>query len=75
VTQELTKSGLDERADVEKLSQSLKATLADKGMKVIEVERVPFRDALRKTSYYKDWKAKFGEQGWGLLEKSVGTLT
>lgn len=75
VGEALRAAGVDERADVAKLSQSLKADLAAKGMKVIEVDRTPFRDALRETSYYKDWRAKFGEQGWGLLEQSVGALT
>jgi tripartite ATP-independent transporter DctP family solute receptor len=75
VSKELKQSGLDERADVAKLSVSLKTDLAAKGLKINEVDRPAFREALRATSYYKDWKAKFGEQGWGLLEKSVGSLT
>jgi TRAP-type C4-dicarboxylate transport system substrate-binding protein len=74
VSRELTKSGLDERADVAKLSISLKADLAAKGLKIIDVDRAPFRAALRATAYYKNWREKFGEQGWSLLEQSAGKL-
>ena len=34
----------------------------------------PFREALSKTTFYKDWKAKFGEEAWSNLEKSSGKL-
>ena len=38
----------------------------------IEVDRAPFRQALAKTTFYKDWKAKFGDEAWAHLEKDVG---
>ena len=34
----------------------------------------PFREALSKTTFYKDWKAKFGEEAWSNLEKFAGKL-
>jgi hypothetical protein len=33
-----------------------------------------FRAALKKTTFYADSKAKFGEEAWTLLEKYVGNL-
>jgi tripartite ATP-independent transporter DctP family solute receptor len=74
VSRELAQSGLDERADVAKLSVSLRTDLTAKGLTIIDVDRAPFRAALRTTPYYKDWRAKFGEQGWALLEQSAGKL-
>lgn len=74
VSQEFDKSAMDEREDVAKLSQTLRQDLAAKGLQFNEVDRNSFRDLLRKTSFYRDWKAKFGDQAWSLLENSVGAL-
>ena len=35
---------------------------------------MPFREALGKTTFYKDWKAKYGDEAWGYLEKFSGKL-
>ena len=74
VQRELAKSGQQERADVVKLSDTLRQDLAAKGMKIIDVDRAKFRDALKPTSYYKDWKAKFGDEAWKVLEATTGEL-
>ena len=29
---------------------------------------------LRQAGFYTEWKGKYGDQAWALLEKSVGTL-
>ncbi len=49
--------------------------LTAKGMQFIEVDRGAFRQALAKTSFYADWKAKFGEEAWAQLEKAAGKLS
>ena len=74
VTRELDRSGTDQRADVAQLSQSLRQDLSAKGIEFHEVDREPFRQALAKTSYYKDWKGKFGNEAWGHLEQVSGKL-
>jgi hypothetical protein len=35
----------------------------------------PFRDKLRSAGFYSEWKGKYGEEGWSILEKSVGKLS
>ena len=35
----------------------------------------PFRDKLRSAGFYAEWKGKYGDQAWALLEKSVGKLS
>jgi tripartite ATP-independent transporter DctP family solute receptor len=75
VTAEFDKSVLDERADVAKLSDSLRQSLTGKGVQFNDVDRTQFRDALRETSFYKDWRAKFGNEAWALLETASGQLT
>jgi tripartite ATP-independent transporter DctP family solute receptor len=74
ITKELDRSAVDQRADVAKLSESLRTTLSEKGIKFIDVDREPFRAALGKTNFYKDWKAKFGDMAWGHLEAVSGKL-
>lgn len=74
VTREFDRSANDERADIAKLSESLRADLSAKGMQFIDVDRSAFRQALAKTSFYADWKAKFGEEAWTQLEKAAGKL-
>ena len=71
---EFDKSANDERADIAALSKSLRTDLQTKGLQFVEVDKKPFKTALGKTSFYKDWRAKFGEEAWKLLEDSAGTL-
>jgi len=74
VTKEFDASAMQQRDDISKLSVSLRKELEGKGITFIEVDRQPFREALSKTTFYKDWKAKFGEEAWSNLEKSSGKL-
>ncbi|GJE61248.1 TRAP transporter substrate-binding protein [Methylobacterium trifolii] len=74
VSRELDRSADDQRGDIVKLSTSLRTTLSEKGIKFIDVEREAFREALGKTSFYKDWKAKYGDAAWAHLEAVSGKL-
>jgi len=74
VTREFDRSANDERSDIAKLSESLRTDLTAKGMQFLDVDRSVFRQALAKTSFYSDWKAKFGEEAWVQLEKAAGKL-
>ncbi len=75
ITREFDKSSVDERADTEKLSMTLRADLTAKGMEFVEVDKAAFRDALKKTTFYKDWQTKFGPEAWKLLENASGSLS
>ena len=74
VTREFDRSAMDQRADIAKLSESLRADLTSKGLQFIDVDRATFRQALAKTSFYTEWKAKFGDEAWAQLEKVAGKL-
>jgi tripartite ATP-independent transporter DctP family solute receptor len=75
VAEELDRSALDERADLEAKDASLRSFLTEKGLAVRDVNKAGFRDVLIGTSYYKDWKVKYGEEAWGELETACGKLT
>lgn len=74
VIREFDASGLSERADIAALSQSLRQDLTAKGVTFLDVNRELFRAALAKTSFYGDWRVKYGDEAWGLLEAAVGKL-
>ncbi len=74
VEREINASALAQRADVQKLNETLAGDLKAKGLAFNTPDTAPFREALRKAGFYAQWKAKYGDQAWGLLEKGVGSL-
>jgi tripartite ATP-independent transporter DctP family solute receptor len=74
VLREFDKAANDERTDIDALSKSLRADLQSKGLQFVDVDKAAFKSALAKTSFYKDWRGKFGEEAWKLLEDSAGML-
>jgi tripartite ATP-independent transporter DctP family solute receptor len=75
VARELNKSALDERADIAKLNGSVADDLKAKGLVFVEVDKPAFRNALKTAGFYADWKKKYGDEAWGLLESQVGVLS
>jgi tripartite ATP-independent transporter DctP family solute receptor len=75
VARELNKSALEERADIAKLNGSVADDLKAKGLVFVEVDKPAFRDALKTAGFYADWKKKYGDEAWGLLESEVGVLS
>jgi TRAP-type C4-dicarboxylate transport system substrate-binding protein len=74
VSAELDRSAGDQRADIARLTVSLRRDLTAKGLEFNDVDTAAFRAALGKTSFYRDWKAKFGDEAWAILEKTTGSL-
>jgi tripartite ATP-independent transporter DctP family solute receptor len=74
VGREFNTAAVDERQDLATLSQKLRRELSAKGLTFNDVNRAEFRNALRKTSFYGQWRSKFGDKGWKLLEDVVGPL-
>lgn len=71
----LNRAALDQREDLAKLNVSLLDQLKAKGLIFNQPDVAKFRDALRSAGFYSEWRAKYGEELWSLLEKSVGKLT
>ncbi len=74
VRREFAQSMHDQRADEQRLDASLKGELEQKGMTFVEVDKPAFQAALRKTTFYTDWKVKFGDEGWAALQTVTGPL-
>jgi tripartite ATP-independent transporter DctP family solute receptor len=72
---EIDQSARDERIDIAVKDSSLRGFLTDKGLTISDVDKITFRYALAQTSYYRDWKDKYGEEAWTQLETACGKLT
>ena len=75
VARNINAAALKERDDVAKLNANLQQDLAGKGLAFNKTDAAAFRDKLRSAGFYNEWKGKYGEEAWGILEKSVGKLT
>ncbi|NEU95349.1 TRAP transporter substrate-binding protein [Bradyrhizobium uaiense] len=75
VAKHVNAAAVKEREDTEKLNATVKQELAGKGLVFNQPEVGPFRDKLRTAGFYAEWKGKYGEKAWELLEKSVGKLS
>jgi len=75
VAKNINAAAVNERGDVAKLNAGLQQDLAAKGLVFNKPDAAPFREKLRSAGFYAEWKGKYGEQAWELLEKSVGKLS
>ncbi len=75
VARNINAAGVNERADVARLNAGLQQELAGKGLVFNKPDATPFRDKLRAAGFYAEWKSKYGEQPWTLLEKAAGKLS
>ena len=73
VATNLNEAGVKEREDVAALNASLKDDLTSKGMTFNEPDPASFRQKLADGGFYAEWKGKYGDDAWAILEKAVGT--
>ncbi|CDZ42348.1 TRAP dicarboxylate transporter, DctP subunit [Neorhizobium galegae bv. officinalis] len=74
IKKHVNEAAVAERADVEKLNGELQANLTGKGLQFHDVETAGFRDTLSQSPFYKEWKGRFGDEAWSLLEAASGKL-
>jgi len=63
-----------QRDDIVKANADLQKLLEGKGLTFNTTDANAFQAALAKTSFYKDAKAKFGDEAWALLQKYAGNI-
>ena len=56
------------------LNTGLRKDLEAKGIAFKTVEKEPFRERLRQAGFFNDWKQKYGEEAWSVLEKFTGKI-
>ncbi len=75
VAREIDKAAVAERADLATASTAVKAALEGKGLAFNDVDTAQFQDKLRQAGFYKEWRGKYGEDAWHVLEESVGQIS
>ena len=75
IAKNLNNSAIDQRADILKQNETFKANLTGKGMEFIKVDQKPFREKLQAAGFYKEWKGKYGDEAWSVLEKYTGPIS
>lgn len=75
VAKHVNVAGLKEREDVAQLNAGLQKELTDKGMVINQPKAEAFRDKLRAAGFYAEWKGKYGDEAWSVLEKYTGKLS
>ncbi len=72
VRREFDRSALEQRAETARLNADLGASLEKAGMKLNDVDPGPFREKLMAAGFYKDWRAKYGDEAWSVLAQASG---
>jgi tripartite ATP-independent transporter DctP family solute receptor len=65
-------AGLKQRDDIRRLNDTLQADLAARGMVLNNTEPDSFHEQLQNSGFYREWKTRFGNEAWALLEESAG---
>jgi TRAP-type C4-dicarboxylate transport system substrate-binding protein len=74
VHENFIQAAVDQRADLAKWNATAEERLKKAGMTFTDPDPTAFRDLLRKTGWYRDWKEKLGGEAWAILEKYTGPL-
>jgi tripartite ATP-independent transporter DctP family solute receptor len=74
VARAINEAGLQQREDIKKLNESVVGDLQAKGLTINRPGADSFRAKLRESGFYGEWKGRFGNEAWGLLEEAVGKL-
>lgn len=74
VVRHVNACALDQRKDVERVNTSLRQDLSGRGLVFNDVDTELFKEELRKSGFYTEWRKRFGEEPIALLEKVVGKL-
>ncbi|WPB58263.1 TRAP transporter substrate-binding protein [Xylophilus sp. GOD-11R] len=67
-------AGVSQRANSERLNQSLRADLTAKGMQFVDVKSSDFRDRLSAAGFYKKAQGNYRPDLWAAMEKYTGKL-
>ncbi|GAC1331554.1 MAG: TRAP transporter substrate-binding protein [Beijerinckiaceae bacterium] len=75
ITKNVNASAVTQREDVAKLNDSLESTLTSKGLVFNKVDTAAFRAKLQSAGFFKEWKGKYGDEAWAILEKYAGSIS
>jgi tripartite ATP-independent transporter DctP family solute receptor len=70
----LNAAALKQREDIAKLNADAQAQLTKLGISFNKPDPAPFRELLKSSGFYTEWKNKYGDEVWAKLEKYSGKL-
>jgi tripartite ATP-independent transporter DctP family solute receptor len=70
----LDAAGLEQRAMLAEQDKTARGKLETSGMVFNTPDSAAFREVLGRSGFYIEWKGKFGNEAWSLLEKYSGKL-
>jgi tripartite ATP-independent transporter DctP family solute receptor len=71
----MNEGAVKQREDMAKLNATLETQLKEKGLTFNTVDKKPFQEALKTAGFYAEWRGKFGEDAWKVLERYSGGLS
>jgi tripartite ATP-independent transporter DctP family solute receptor len=74
VSNAINEAGVKQREDIKALNATVQKDLESKGLAFNKTNPDSFRAKLRDGGFYSEWKGRFGDEAWGLLEGAVGKL-
>ena len=74
VANAINDAGVKQREDIAKFNATVQADLQSKGLAFNRPAPESFRTKLREAGFYDDWKKRFGNDAWALLEQASGKL-
>lgn len=74
VTKIVNDACMAQREDLARQNIELRKDLSAAGLAFNDVEPGPFRDRLSNSGFYREWRSKFGDEAWSLLEEATGKL-
>lgn len=74
VERNINEEALRQRTEVEYMNANLQTDLNLKGLQFFTVKNESFRDKLVSSGFYKEWRRRFGDEAWTLLESTTGKL-
>ena len=75
MAREFSVAALAEREDIAKANTDVRKILEGRGLVINDVDSATFRDALKSAGFYKEWKGKYGDEAWAVLEGAVGAVS
>jgi TRAP-type transport system periplasmic protein len=67
-------AAVKERQDIVVENKRLEEEMKKSGLIFNYPDKAPFRETLQKNGFYAEWKKKYGDEAWAILEKYSGSL-
>jgi len=74
ISRNFSAAALKQREDVARQNTELEDQMKKEGLVFNYPEKKPFRSALEANGFYAEWKKRYGDAAWSILEKYSGSL-